>query len=101
MASAPLLATLASRALDRPQSPPAVASLKRKHAFKQMLAAYVVINAFLVLVWAVSGGGEFWPIWVMGFWGIGVAFSAYAAYNRRDAISDHEVDREMTRLRGS
>ena len=40
-------------------------------------------------------------IWVMGFWGIGVAFSAYAAYSSPAGLADGEVEREMTRLRGS
>ena len=79
----------------------AVAAVKRKRAFKQMLASYVIVNAFLILIWAVSGAGYFWPVWGLGGWGIGVAFNAYSVYGRREAISDNEVAREMTRLRGS
>jgi hypothetical protein len=37
----------------------AVAAVKRKHAFKQMLASYVIVNAFLIVIWAVSGAGYF------------------------------------------
>ena len=79
----------------------AVASLKRKQAFKQMLAAYAIVNAFLIVIWAVSGEGYFWPVWVLGGWGLGLAFSGYAAYGHRGVIGDAEVDREMTRLRSS
>ena len=79
----------------------AVASLKRKQAFKQMVVAYVIVNAFLILIWAVSGEGYFWPVWVLGGWGLGLAFSGYAAYGHRGVIGDAEVDREMTRLRSS
>lgn len=79
----------------------AVASIKRKQAFKQMVVAYVIVNAFLIVVWAVSGAGYFWPVWVMGGWGIGLAFAGYGAYGRRHVVTDDEVTREMTRMRGN
>ena len=79
----------------------AVAAVKRKHAFKQMLSSYVIVNAFLIVIWAVSGAGYFWPVWVMGGWGLGLAFTAYKAYGPREAITDDEVAHEMTRLRGT
>ena len=34
--------------------------------------AYVVINAFLIGVWAVTGAGYFWPGWVLAGWGVGL-----------------------------
>jgi hypothetical protein len=77
----------------------AVASIKRKQAFKQSLAAYVIVNAFLVLIWALSDGGSFWPGWVMGAWGLGLCFQAWDAYGRRHGISEDDVQREMQKLR--
>src|SRR5262249_7385532 len=56
----------------------AVASIKRKQAFKQMLVGYVIINALLIGIWAISGGGYFWPAWVLGGWGIGLLFSGWS-----------------------
>ncbi|MFO0375104.1 MAG: 2TM domain-containing protein [Alphaproteobacteria bacterium] len=44
--------------------------------FYQSLIIYGLVNAGLVLVWAVSGGGYFWPIWVMVGWGLGLGVSA-------------------------
>ncbi len=79
----------------------AVAAVKRKHAFRQMLASYVIVNAFLIVIWAVSGAGYFWPVWVIGGWGLGLAFTAYKAYGPREAITDDEVAHELTRLRGT
>ena len=64
-------------------------------------ASYVIVNAFLIVIWAVSGAGYFWPVWVMGGWGLGLAFTAYKAYGPREAITDDEVAHEMTRLRGT
>jgi uncharacterized membrane protein YecN with MAPEG domain len=77
----------------------AVASLNRKRAFKQTAFAYVVVNLVLIGIWALSGADYFWPIWVIGGWGIGLAFQAYGAYGQRRGISEDEVAREMQRLK--
>ncbi|OJW50133.1 MAG: hypothetical protein BGO67_02050 [Alphaproteobacteria bacterium 41-28] len=39
---------------------------------------YVVVNLGLVLIWAISGGGYFWPIWVIVGWGIGLGVHAFS-----------------------
>jgi hypothetical protein len=78
----------------------AVASLNRKRAFRQTVFAYLVVNALLIVIWAVSGAGYFWPVWVIGGWGIGLAFQAWGAYGQRRGISEDEVSREMSRIRG-
>ena len=77
----------------------AVASFNRKRAFKQTVFAYLVVNALLIGIWAVSGAGYFWPIWVIGGWGIGLAFQAWGAYGQRRRIGEDEVAREMKRLK--
>jgi 2TM domain len=77
----------------------ALASINRKRAFKQTALAYVVVNAILVGIWALSGADYFWPIWVIGGWGIGLAFQAWGAYGQRRGISEDEVAREMQRLK--
>ena len=42
-------------------------------SFKIHLTAYLLVNVFLIGIWAASGGGGFWPIWVILGWGIGLA----------------------------
>ena len=78
----------------------AVKSIQRKQSFKQTAFAYVVVNLLLIGIWAISGTDTyFWPIWVIGGWGIGLAFQAYDAYGRRRTISEDQVASEMQRLR--
>ena len=77
----------------------AVASLKRKRAFKQTAITYVLVNTLLIVIWAVSGAGFFWPAFVIGGWGIGLAFQGWDAYRHRRGISEDEVAQEMQRLR--
>jgi len=72
----------------------AIKRLKAKRGFLSNLGAYVIINAFLVVVWALSGQGYFWPIWVMAGWGIGLASHAWAIYGG-GRITEDDVQREM------
>ncbi|MCU0269550.1 MAG: 2TM domain-containing protein [Acidimicrobiales bacterium] len=74
----------------------AIARIKSRREFWQHLAAYVIINAFLVLIWAASGGGYFWPIWVIGGWGIGLAFHAWDTFGQKP-ITEEQIQREMER----
>ena len=64
----------------------AVDRLKNRRAFGQDLVAFVVVNAGLVFVWAVTGGGYFWPAWIIGFWGIGLVMHGWSAFMQR---ADH------------
>jgi uncharacterized membrane protein YecN with MAPEG domain len=73
--------------------------LKRRQEFQQNLAAYVVINAFLVGVWAITGAGYFWPAWVLGGWGIGLVMHAWTVYGQKP-ITAQDVEREARRMGG-
>jgi class 3 adenylate cyclase len=44
-----------------------------RQSFKIHLTLYVSVSIFLIGIWAASGGGYFWPVWVILGWGIGVA----------------------------
>jgi len=59
---------------------------------------YVVINAFLVVVWFVTGAGYFWPGWVMAGWGLILALHAWDVFGRRP-ITESDIDREVGRTR--
>ena len=74
----------------------AIERLKNRRAFGQHLVSYVVVNAFLVLIWAVTGAGYFWPIWVLGGWGIGLVLHAWTAFVEKP-ITEQDVEREIER----
>jgi len=41
--------------------------------FRSICLGYLAVNAFLVAIWLFgSGGGYFWPGWVMAGWGLGI-----------------------------
>ena len=60
-------AELAPLVADLPASPRA--PRQRDHSHER---AYLATMLLLVSVWALTGGGYFWPIWPMLGWGIGV-----------------------------
>lgn len=41
-------------------------------AFEGHVRTYLAVMALLVVIWALTGMGYFWPIWPMLGWGIGV-----------------------------
>jgi len=74
----------------------AVRRLEGKRDFRSHVAIYVIVNALLVVIWAATGSGYFWPIWPIAGWGIGLAFNAWAVYFERP-ITEEEIRREMER----
>ena len=72
----------------------AIRRLKAKRGVSQHLATYAVVNGFLVVIWAITGDGDFWPVWSMVGWGIGLALHGWGVYGERP-ITEAEIQREM------
>jgi uncharacterized membrane protein YecN with MAPEG domain len=70
--------------------------LQTQRDFASHVVAYVVINAFLVGIWAFTGAGYFWPAWVLGAWGAGLVLHAWDAFVRRP-ITEADIDAEIQR----
>ena len=74
----------------------AVERVKAKRDFKRHVVVYVVVNLFLIGIWALGGGGFFWPIFVILGWGFGLLINGWDAYFKKP-ISEEEIQREMDR----
>ena len=59
-----------------PKREAAIKRLKAKRGFWDHVAVYTIVNILLVIVWAFSGRGYFWPIWIIAGWGIGLLMNA-------------------------
>ena len=70
--------------------------IEKRRGLQGGLVAYVVVNAALVAVWAATGGGYFWPGWVLGLWGVGMVLGIWD-YLRRP-VSESDVDAEARRM---
>ena len=65
--------------------------------FTSHLASYLVVNLFLVGIWAFTGGGYFWPAWIIGGWGVGIMMHAWDVFLRRP-VTEADIDKELRRL---
>ena len=78
----------------------AMQQLKKRRDFHTHVLIYVLVNAFLAVIWALtSDHGFFWPLFVIGAWGIGLVMNAWDVYWRRD-ITEEDIQREVERSGG-
>jgi hypothetical protein len=66
----------------------------RKRKFRGDVVGYIVINAFIIGIWAVSGFGYFWPGWVLAGWGVLLILDGYDAFYRHD-VTEGDIQREL------
>jgi hypothetical protein len=76
----------------------AVLRLRKKSEFRAHLLAFVVVNGAVVIAWAVTGAGFFWPIFLILAWGVGLIFHARDVY-WGDEPTEDRIRREMERMR--
>ena len=80
------------------QDPVRMAARKRIEKRRNLqggLVAYVVVNAFLVAVWAMTGGGYFWPAWIIAGWGVGMLLGLWDYL--RGPVTEADIDDELRR----
>ena len=66
----------------------AIQRLNEKRDFRTHLVTYLVVNAMLVGLWAVTGSGFFWPIFPILGWGVGIAIHGYTVFLVRPFTED-------------
>jgi hypothetical protein len=78
----------------------AIKRLKKRRDFSGHLLVYFLVNAFLVVIWALTDvHGFFWPVFPIVGWGIGVVMNAWDVY-RNDEFGEEQIRREMESLQG-
>ncbi|HSK97570.1 MAG TPA: 2TM domain-containing protein [Euzebyales bacterium] len=82
---------------DDPRRGAALERLRKRSEFWTHLAAYLLVNAFVIAIWFfVAGGAFFWPMFPLFGWGIGLFFHAWDVFRRPP--SEERIRREMQRL---
>lgn len=71
--------------------------IEEKRGLQAHVLAYVLVNAFLVVIWFITGAGFFWPIFPLLGWGIGLAFNIWAVVSPEP--TEDQIRAEMERLR--
>ncbi|HSJ22426.1 MAG TPA: 2TM domain-containing protein [Nocardioidaceae bacterium] len=76
----------------------AIKRLKKRRDFRAHILVYTLVNAFLVVIWAVTTpGGFFWPIFPIVGWGIGVVMNAWDVYFADD-FTEEDIEKEIEHL---
>lgn len=92
---------LPSPPLDEEVRAKAEKRVRQKVELLSHIGTYLVINGFLVVVWALSGAGYPWFLWVMAGWGIGLVFHiiGYFTGKRGEATRDRMIQKEIGRIK--
>lgn len=83
--------------IEAPERTQARRRLEKRRNLYGGVAAFVVINTALVVAWWVTGGGYFWPAWIILAWGGGLVLGLWDYLN--GTITDEDVDAELRRMR--
>jgi hypothetical protein len=76
----------------------ALKRLKKRRDFKAHLLVYLLVNAFLVVIWYVTTpGGFFWPVFPLVGWGIRVVMNARDVYYAQD-FDEEDIQREIEHM---
>jgi hypothetical protein len=76
----------------------AIKRLKKRRDFSAHVLVYVLVNAFVVTIWALTDPhGFFWPIFPLAGWGIGVVMNAWDVFHNGE-FDEEQIRREMDRL---
>lgn len=75
----------------------ALKRLKKRREFATHVVVYLLVNSFIVAIWAATSSGFFWPVFPMAGWGIGLAMNGWEVW-RGDDFTEVQIAREMKRL---
>ena len=76
----------------------AIKRLRKRRDFHGHVLIYLMVNAFLVVVWAMTmPDGFFWPVFPIVGWGIGVVMNAWDVYFVQD-FGEEDINREIERI---
>ena len=86
----------------------AIKRVRRKRGFFSHLTVYLIVNAFLWCMWALSASGYGWgmhgtsfpwPIFVTVFWGIGLVSHGLGVFAFHGGWEQKEIDREIEQIK--
>lgn len=74
----------------------AIGRLKHRQSLRQNALVFAAVAVLLIVVWATSGAGYFWPVFPIAGMAIALAAQAYQLSAQRP-LSEEAIAREMGR----
>jgi fatty acid desaturase len=75
----------------------AIQRLKMKQDFKGLVGSAILAIVVTTIIWAMGGGGDYWPKWVILGVAIALVVQGWKAYGPNNRITEADVQREMER----
>ena len=75
----------------------AIQRLKMTRDFIGLVGSALLAVAVTTLIWAMGGGGDYWPKWVILGVGIALVAQGWKAYGPSNRITEADVQREIER----
>jgi hypothetical protein len=83
---------------DTPAAQAVGGNPNRARLVRDRVLTYIVLMLFLIVIWAASGGGSFWPIWPIAVGGLILALDLLGVERRRGlSLSDSRQARRDRR----
>lgn len=78
----------------------ALKRIQQKRAFWRFVGLWLIISIGMVVIWALSGRGYFWPAWVFFGMGIAVIAMGWGTYGPRNPEpSEDQIQAEIDKMK--
>ena len=74
----------------------AIARLNSKRAYWVQVGGWFIGFVVLTIIWALSGMGYFWPIWIFAIGAIALIGQAWMVFGQK-SITEDDIQREIKR----
>jgi uncharacterized RDD family membrane protein YckC len=74
----------------------AIRRLTARHHLQQSGISFLGLTVVLIVIWAVSGAGEFWPVFPILAFAFAFASQAVAVYTHK-GITEQDIQKELAR----
>ena len=73
--------------------------VKDRKRFYGGLATYLIVNAVLVVIWALSGQGYPWFLWPLGIWGVFVLGDYLRVFVFGKGSDQQAIEKEVEKMK--
>jgi cobalamin biosynthesis protein CobD/CbiB len=63
------------------------------------LATYLIVNAVLIVIWALSGQGYMWFLWPLGIWGVFVLGDYLRVFVFGKGSDQQAIEKEVEKIK--
>ena len=73
--------------------------VKDRKRFYSSLATYLIVNAVLIVIWALSGQGYMWFLWPLGIWGVFVLGDYLRIFVFGKGSDQRAIEKEVEKMK--